>query len=97
MTANNIASFSLRRVGSIEDVGQMYLDDTTEQDVGTVRDVVIGALKKYGSTLGEAQLLDGPNPRWALPGPRPVMCSEPWMRAFSPIGSPAARQSAVRK
>jgi len=48
---------------------------TVEQDVGTVRDVVIGALKKYGSTLGEAQLLDGPNPRWALPGPRPVMCS----------------------
>lgn len=36
MTANNIASFSLRRVGSIEDIGQMYLDDTTEQDVGTV-------------------------------------------------------------
>src|SRR6185503_1308648 len=36
MTANNIASFQLRRVGSIEDLGQMYLDDTTEQDVGTV-------------------------------------------------------------
>jgi iron complex outermembrane receptor protein len=35
MTANNIASFSLRRVGSIEDVGQMYLDDTTTQHVGT--------------------------------------------------------------
>jgi outer membrane receptor protein involved in Fe transport len=35
MTANNIASFSLRRVGSIEDIGQMYLDDTTEQDVAT--------------------------------------------------------------
>ena len=35
MTANNIASFQLRRVGSIEDVGQMYLDDTTRQDVLT--------------------------------------------------------------
>ena len=35
MTANNIASFSLRRVGSIEDIGQMYLDDTTEQHVAT--------------------------------------------------------------
>lgn len=35
MTANNIASFSLRRLGSIEDVGQMYLDDTTKQDVAT--------------------------------------------------------------
>jgi hypothetical protein len=35
MTANNIASFQLRRLGSIEDVGQMYLDDTTEQDVAT--------------------------------------------------------------
>ena len=36
MTANNIASFTLRRMGSIEDVGQMYLDDSTEQHVGTV-------------------------------------------------------------
>ena len=35
MTANNIASFSLRRVGSLTDLGQMYLDDTTEQDVAT--------------------------------------------------------------
>jgi hypothetical protein len=35
MTANNIASFQLRRLGSIEDVGQMYLDDTTEQSVAT--------------------------------------------------------------
>ncbi|HEY6815401.1 MAG TPA: TonB-dependent receptor, partial [Croceibacterium sp.] len=35
MTANNIASFQLRRLGSIEDVGQMYLDDTTKQDVAT--------------------------------------------------------------
>ena len=36
MTDNNIASFGLRRVGSIEDVGQMYLDDTTTQHVGTL-------------------------------------------------------------
>lgn len=35
MTANNIASFQLRRVGTLDDVGQMYLDDTTEQDVAT--------------------------------------------------------------
>lgn len=35
MTANRIASFTLRRMGSIEDVGQMYLDDTTTQNVGT--------------------------------------------------------------
>jgi iron complex outermembrane receptor protein len=35
MTANNIASFSLRRVGSIEDLGQMYLDDTTRQNIVT--------------------------------------------------------------
>lgn len=36
MTANNIASFTLRRMGSIEDVGQTYLDDTTTQDIGTL-------------------------------------------------------------
>ncbi len=35
MTANNIPSFQLRRLGTLEDVGQMYLDDTTEQDVAT--------------------------------------------------------------
>jgi iron complex outermembrane recepter protein len=35
MTDNNIASFTLRRMGSIEDVGQMYLDDTTTQNIGT--------------------------------------------------------------
>src|SRR5690606_32504415 len=35
MTANNIASFTLRRMGSIEDVGQMYLDDTTTQHIAT--------------------------------------------------------------
>jgi len=36
MTTNNIASFNLRRVGSIEDIGQSWLKDTTTQDVGTV-------------------------------------------------------------
>jgi len=36
MTANNIASFNLRRVGSIEDIGQSSLRDSTTQDVGTV-------------------------------------------------------------
>lgn len=35
MTANNIASFTFRRMGSIEDVGQMYLDDTTTQHIAT--------------------------------------------------------------
>ncbi len=36
MTANNIASFTLRRMGSIEDIGQMHLDDTTTQHIGTL-------------------------------------------------------------
>ena len=36
MTNNNIASFNLRRVGSIEDIGQSSLRDTTTQDVGTI-------------------------------------------------------------
>lgn len=36
MTANNIASFNLRRVGSIEDIGQSYFEDKTTQNVGTV-------------------------------------------------------------
>ncbi|KRA82929.1 TonB-dependent receptor domain-containing protein [Altererythrobacter sp. Root672] len=36
MTTNNIPSFVFRRTGSIEDVGQMYLDDTTTQHIGTV-------------------------------------------------------------
>lgn len=36
MTANNIASFSLRRAGSIEDIGQAYFEDTVTQNVGTV-------------------------------------------------------------
>lgn len=36
MTANNIASFNLRRVGSIQDIGQSSLTDSTTQDVGTV-------------------------------------------------------------
>jgi iron complex outermembrane receptor protein len=35
MTANNIPSFTFRRMGSIEDVGQMYLDDTTTQHIAT--------------------------------------------------------------
>jgi outer membrane receptor protein involved in Fe transport len=35
MTANNIASFTFRRTGSIADVGQMYLDDATSQHIGT--------------------------------------------------------------
>lgn len=36
MTANSIASFNLRRVGSIQDIGQSSLTDGTTQDVGTV-------------------------------------------------------------
>ena len=35
MTTNNIPSFTFRRTGSIEDVGQMYLDDTTTQHIAT--------------------------------------------------------------
>ena len=35
MTANNIASFNLRRMGSIEDIGQAYFEDWVTQNVGT--------------------------------------------------------------
>jgi len=35
MVDNNIASFTLRRFGSIEDIGQMYVDDTTTQHIAT--------------------------------------------------------------
>lgn len=35
MTQNNIASFSLRRQGTFADVGQMYIDDQTTQNIGT--------------------------------------------------------------
>ena len=36
MLANNIASFNLRRMGSIEDIGQAYFKDKVTQDVGTI-------------------------------------------------------------
>jgi outer membrane receptor protein involved in Fe transport len=36
MQTNNIASFSLRRMGSIEDIGQSYFEDWVTQDVGTL-------------------------------------------------------------
>ena len=36
MQTNNIASFSLRRMGSIEDIGQSYFEDWVTQNVGTV-------------------------------------------------------------
>ena len=35
MVDNNIASFSLRRVGSIEDIGDVWFEDKTTQNVGT--------------------------------------------------------------
>ena len=35
MVNNNIASFSLRRVGSIEDIGDVWFEDRTTQNVGT--------------------------------------------------------------
>jgi outer membrane receptor protein involved in Fe transport len=35
MVANNIPSFTLRRMGSFLDVGQLYIDDTTTQYIGT--------------------------------------------------------------
>ncbi len=35
MIDNNIQSFTLRRMGSIQDIGTMYLDDTTTQYIGT--------------------------------------------------------------
>ena len=34
MIDNNIPSFTLRRMGSIEDIGTMYIDDTTTQHIG---------------------------------------------------------------
>ena len=34
MIDNDIASFTLRRMGSLEDIGTMYLDDTTKQHIG---------------------------------------------------------------
>lgn len=36
MVTNNIASFNLRRVGSIEDIGDVWFEDRTTQNVGTV-------------------------------------------------------------
>ena len=36
MQTNNIASFLLRRMGSIEDIGQSYFEDWVTQNVGTV-------------------------------------------------------------
>lgn len=36
MTDNNIASFTFRRRGSIEDIGTGYYDDTTKQNIGTI-------------------------------------------------------------
>jgi len=36
MQNNNIASFALRRTGSIEDIGQQYFEDWVTQNVGTV-------------------------------------------------------------
>lgn len=37
MIANNIQSFTLRRMGSFEDIGRdYYLDDRTTQDIGTI-------------------------------------------------------------
>lgn len=35
MTQNNIASFSLRRLGTLLDVGNLYYDDRTRQNIGT--------------------------------------------------------------
>lgn len=36
MQDNNIASFALRRMGSIEDIGQAYFEDWVTQNVGTL-------------------------------------------------------------
>jgi len=36
MVDNDIASFNLRRMGSIEDIGQAYFEDWTRQNIGTV-------------------------------------------------------------
>ena len=54
MQANNIPSFSLRRMGSIEDIGQSTFDDKTVQNVGTIG--VTGEID-----AGDGGFLDGWN------------------------------------
>jgi 5'-nucleotidase len=46
-----------------------------ERDGGTARDAVVEALRKRGGILRADDLIDPANPRWALPGPRPVSCA----------------------
>ena len=55
MIDNNVPSFTLRRMGSIEDIGTMYLDDSTTQHIG-----VAG----FEADLDTGGLLDG----WAIDG-----------------------------
>jgi 5'-nucleotidase len=47
-----------------------------EREAGAVRDIAAEAFRKRGGTLREDQLVDAANPRWVLPGPRPVMCGK---------------------
>jgi len=55
MVDNGIASFSLRRFGSIEDVGQVSLEDSTTQHIATVG---------FGTELDTGGFLDG----WSVDG-----------------------------
>jgi outer membrane receptor protein involved in Fe transport len=55
MTQNNIASFQLRRVGSIEDIGQSTFEDRITQDVGTVG---------FNATVGGSGFMSG----WKVDG-----------------------------
>ncbi|MEO6153256.1 MAG: TonB-dependent receptor [Croceibacterium sp.] len=50
MIANKIPSFALRRVGSIEDIGDVWYEDRVTQNVGTVG---------FDGTIGSGGFLDG--------------------------------------
>jgi len=52
MANNNIASFTLRRSGSLQDVGTTYLDDTTTQNIATAG---------FEADLSTGGMLDGWN------------------------------------
>jgi 5'-nucleotidase len=47
---------------------------TIVRDAGGARDIVVEMLRTRGGTLREDHLVDASNPRWVLPGPRPVTC-----------------------
>jgi 5'-nucleotidase len=48
---------------------------TIVRDAGDARAAAVAELKRYAPALRASQLSDPDNPRWILPGPRPVTCS----------------------